>query len=255
MPMPVPDPPSLRAARAWRRQLSVPSSAVLLGSFGFQTPIKRTDVLLRALAQPGMADVHAVVGGEAAPQLDLATLIRDLGVEDRVTVTGFLDEATFPVAIAGCDLCLNLRYPSAGETSASLLRILALGRPAVVSDYAQFTDLPDDVVDQGAARRRTGSGGGGARPSRSPAAGDARPVAGNGRCGPLLHRARAPAGAGGQGRCGCTQGVDRRTGVGGLRTSAAASIAAHVVDVGLVAGSNRSRRLSSGPGRRANDAR
>lgn len=146
MPMPVPDPPSRRAAGAWRRKLGVPSSAVLLGSFGFQTPIKRTDVLLRALAQPGMADVHAVVAGEVAPQLDLATLIRDLGVEGRVTVTGFLDEATFPVAIAGCDLCLNLRYPSAGETSASLLRILALGRPAVVSDYAQFTDLPDDVV-------------------------------------------------------------------------------------------------------------
>ena len=146
MPMPVPDPPSPRAAGAWRRQLGVPSSAVLLGSFGFQTPIKRTDVLLRALAQPGMADVHAVVAGETAPQLDLAALIRDLGVEGRVTVTGFLDEATFPVAIAGCDLCLNLRYPSAGETSASLLRILALGRPAVVSDYAQFTDLPDEVV-------------------------------------------------------------------------------------------------------------
>ena len=146
MPMPVPDPPSPRAAGAWRRQLGVPSSAVLLGSFGFQTPIKRTDVLLRALAQPGMADVHAVVAGETAPQLDLATLIRDLGVEDRVTVTGFLDEATFPVAIAGCDLCLNLRYPSAGETSASLLRILALGRPAVVSDYAQFADLPEEVV-------------------------------------------------------------------------------------------------------------
>lgn len=146
MPMPVPDPPSRRAAAAWRRQLGVPSSAVLLGSFGFQTPIKRTDVLLRALAQPGMAHVHAVVAGEVAPQLDLTTLIRDLGVQDRVTVTGFLDEAAFPVAIAACDLCLNLRYPSAGETSASLLRILALGRPAVVSDYGQFTDLPDDVV-------------------------------------------------------------------------------------------------------------
>ncbi|MCY3968479.1 MAG: glycosyltransferase, partial [Acidobacteria bacterium] len=146
MPMPVPDPPSRRAAGAWRRQLGVPSTAVLLGSFGFQTPIKRTGVLLRALAQPGMEDVHAVVAGEVAPQLDLATLIRDLGVQDRVTVTGFLDEAAFPVAIAGCDLCLNLRYPSAGETSASLLRILALGRPAVVSDYGQFTDLPDDVV-------------------------------------------------------------------------------------------------------------
>ena len=146
MPMPAPDPPSREDAAAWRRRLGVAPSAVLLGSFGFQTPIKRTDVLLRALAEPGMEEVHAVVAGEVAPQLDLATLIRDLGVQDRVVVTGFLDEASFPIAIAGCDLCLNLRYPSAGETSASLLRILALGRPAVVSDYGQFTELPGDVV-------------------------------------------------------------------------------------------------------------
>ncbi len=146
MPMPAPDPPGRQEAAAWRSRLGVPPGAVLLGSFGFQTPIKRTDVLLRALAEPGMEEAVVVVAGEAAPQLDLATLIRDLGVQDRVVVTGFLDEASFPVAITACDLCLNLRYPSAGETSASLLRILALGRPAVVSDYAQFSELPDDVV-------------------------------------------------------------------------------------------------------------
>ena len=146
MPMPVPDLPGRQDAAAWRRRLGVPPAAVLLGSFGFQTPIKRTDVLLRALAEPGMEEVFALVAGEAAPQLDLPALIRDLGVQDRVVVTGFLDEASFPLAIAACDLCLNLRYPSAGETSASLLRILALGRPAVVSDYAQFSELPDDVA-------------------------------------------------------------------------------------------------------------
>ena len=33
-----------------------------------------------------------------------------------------------------------------GETSAALLRVLAAGRPAVVSDYGQFASLPDDVV-------------------------------------------------------------------------------------------------------------
>ena len=49
-------------------------------------------------------------------------------------------------AIAATDLCLNLRYPTAGETSASLLRILAVGRPVVVSDYAEFGDLPDEVA-------------------------------------------------------------------------------------------------------------
>ena len=146
MAMPAPKLPSAGEAAAWRQRAGVPASAVLLGSFGFQTPIKRTDVLLRVLAEPGMEQVHAVVAGEVAPQLDLSSLAGDLGVQDRVTMTGFLDSASFPVAIAACDLSLNLRYPSAGETSASLLRILALGRAAVVSDYGQFVELPDEVV-------------------------------------------------------------------------------------------------------------
>ncbi|MEM8934392.1 MAG: hypothetical protein AAGE94_24575, partial [Acidobacteriota bacterium] len=43
-------------------------------------------------------------------------------------------------------VALNLRYPTAGETSASLLRILAVGRPAIVSDHAQMADLPGGIV-------------------------------------------------------------------------------------------------------------
>ena len=146
MPMPAPALPESEQAAAFRQRTGIPRSAVLIGSFGFQTPIKRTDVLLRILAEPGMEEVHALVVGDVAPELDLVALARDLGVQDRVTMTGFLDPAAFPTAIAACDLCLNLRYPSAGETSASLLRILALGRAAVASDYAQFVELPDDIV-------------------------------------------------------------------------------------------------------------
>ena len=146
MPMPAPDLPEPEQAAAFRRQAGVPGSAVLIGSFGFQTPIKRSDVLLHLLAKPGMEQVHALIAGDVAPELDLGALARDLGVQDRVTMAGFLDSAAFPTAIAACDLCLNLRYPSAGETSASLLRILALGRAAVVSDYAQFVELSDDLV-------------------------------------------------------------------------------------------------------------
>ncbi len=65
---------------------------------------------------------------------------------DRVRVTGFAAPAAFAAALTACDLAVNLRYPSAGETSASLLRLLAAGRGAVVSDYAQFAELPADAV-------------------------------------------------------------------------------------------------------------
>jgi glycosyltransferase involved in cell wall biosynthesis len=41
------------------------------------------------------------------------------------------------------DVCVNLRYPTAGETSGSLIRALAFGKPTLVSDVGQFVEIPD----------------------------------------------------------------------------------------------------------------
>ena len=146
MGVPLPPPPDPAARAAFRERLGVGPETPLLGSFGFQTPIKRTRVAVRALARRELAEAHLVVAGEVSPVLDLDAEAASAGVADRVHVTGFLDPEEFQAAIAACDLCLNLRYPTAGETSASLLRVLAQGRPAVVSDYAQFRELPEEVA-------------------------------------------------------------------------------------------------------------
>jgi glycosyltransferase involved in cell wall biosynthesis len=146
MAVPLPPLPDAAARAAVRARLGVAEGALLLGSFGFQTPIKRTDVAIRALAAPELAGVHLLVGGEPSPGLDLLGQARELGVAERVHLLGYLPFREMEEAIAATDLCLNLRYPSAGETSASLLRILALGRAALVSDHAQFAELPDAVV-------------------------------------------------------------------------------------------------------------
>ncbi|MCP3963240.1 MAG: glycosyltransferase family 4 protein [bacterium] len=134
------------AGQEFRRRHGLPLDRPLLGSFGFQTPMKRTDVVISTLAAPELEGVHLMVGGEVAPILELEKRAAEAGVADRVHFLGFLPFEEFEAAIAASDLCLNLRYPTAGETSASLLRILAIGRPAVVSDYAQSAELPDEGV-------------------------------------------------------------------------------------------------------------
>jgi len=48
--------------------------------------------------------------------------------------------------MAACDVLVNLRYPTMGETSGSVIRALSLGKPLVVSDVGWFSELPDDVV-------------------------------------------------------------------------------------------------------------
>ena len=145
IPMGIPLPPKIdaEAGHAFRAQHDIPATAPLLGTFGFQTRMKRTRAVLRALASEALADVFLLVGGAIAPDDDLVHEAETLGVAERVRFLGFLPFDAFEAAIAAVDLCLNLRYPTAGETSASLLRILAIGKPAVVSDHAQSADLPD----------------------------------------------------------------------------------------------------------------
>lgn len=146
MGIPLPAAADEAAGRELRCRFGLPLDQPVLGSFGFQTPIKRTVSAVRALAAPGLEAVHLLIVGEAAPVMDLEGEARRAGVADRVHVTGFVTFEDFEAAIAAVDLCLNLRYPTAGETSASLLRVLAAGRPAIVSDFAQFADLPLEIA-------------------------------------------------------------------------------------------------------------
>ena len=148
MPMPLPElsHPDSSLALGFRERLGLPADAFVAGSFGFQTPIKRTASVIRALGQPGLENVHLIVAGEVSPELDLEGLAQSARATSRVHLAGFLDSGDFAAAVAASDVCVNLRHPTAGETSASLLRVLACGRGALVSSYGQFEDLPEAVV-------------------------------------------------------------------------------------------------------------
>ena len=153
IPMGVPLPPRVDpgAGRVFRRRHDIPEEAPVIGCFGFQTPIKRTLSTVAALARSelrrsALADTRLLIVGEVSEALDLETELRRAGVAERVHVTGYVDFEEFAAALGAADVAVNLRYPTAGETSASLLRILAAGLPAVVSDYAQFAELPEAPV-------------------------------------------------------------------------------------------------------------
>ncbi|MDX1630531.1 MAG: glycosyltransferase family 4 protein [Thermoanaerobaculia bacterium] len=129
-----------------RNRTGIPREAPLLGSFGFQTKIKRTASAIAALARPELRGVHLLIVGEENPYVELDEAIEGAGVEGRVHRLGYVAFEELQTAMAAVEVCLNLRYPTAGETSASLLRVLAQGRPAVVSDHGPTGDLPNEVA-------------------------------------------------------------------------------------------------------------
>lgn len=57
-----------------------------------------------------------------------------------------MPDADLPDLFAASDCCVNLRYPTAGETSAAVLRLMSAGLPTIVTDTGAFSDLPDDAV-------------------------------------------------------------------------------------------------------------
>lgn len=148
-PMGVPLPPLIdKAAARARRGLAV--DAPILASFGHINPYKRLEAALRAVRQ--LRERHPrlqyLLVGSVSPHFQLQSLIERLGMQEYVRATGFVDRAAFEEYVAATDICLNLRHPTAGETSASLLRLLGAARPSLVTASGAFSELPAEVAAQ-----------------------------------------------------------------------------------------------------------
>ena len=122
---------------------AAPSGRRVIGFFGFLTSAKRAEIVLEAFHVARQRDprLELLIVGEPAPNIDL-----DILRGEGITLTGYVEDDEFPRYYALADRFVNLRYPTAGETSGTLIRALDAGKPVAVSDYAQFAELPDDVV-------------------------------------------------------------------------------------------------------------
>lgn len=132
------------APRALRQRFAIPDDAFLVASFGLVTPHKRLEASLGAFAQlrRRVPSSRYLVAGELSPYYDVARLLGgELG--EGVVVTGRLELGDLQAAMQACDVAVNLRYPTGGETSGTLMRLLGLGKPVVVSDHGSFAEVPD----------------------------------------------------------------------------------------------------------------
>lgn len=66
------------------------------------TPLKRVDLLIRALATPDGAGIRAVIGGDGEERERLTGLIESLGLADRVVLAGPLSDAQLVDHLAQC---------------------------------------------------------------------------------------------------------------------------------------------------------
>ena len=139
--------PSPGSRSAMRAELGYAEGDFVLGAFGFIGPPKRMDAVLEALARVRDRDpqtrARLLVVGIGDP---IAPKIAALGLGAHVRQLGYVADDRFAPYMEACDAIVNLRYPSHGESSATLIQAMSVGKPCVVTDHASFSELPDGTV-------------------------------------------------------------------------------------------------------------
>jgi len=129
-----------------RARLGLPHGGVLLTMFGFVGGSKGHDVAVRALARLPERFHLAICGGAHPESHDRAfagviRLVKKLGLEDRVTITGWLPEPVAATYAAATDVCLAPHLDASQSASGAITWALASGRPIVASKISAFQGI------------------------------------------------------------------------------------------------------------------
>lgn len=140
--------PCLQMEGATAKETGIYPSKTILASFGYATHAKRISTILETIA-----DLHAkysnllyVIVGELEDRTGILRQIEALGLDNFVLVTGHVEMPEFLKWMSRADIILNLRYPSAGEMSSTLIRALASGKPVIASRLLDLQEIPENAL-------------------------------------------------------------------------------------------------------------
>lgn len=135
--------------RTVKQKNNFPADKIVISALGGIHHTKRIVPVLKAFSRlrSEKSNIHLMLVGKPAEDIkpEIEQIISSGNLGDSVTVTGYTDIEKFKEYIDMSDVCLNLRYPYNGETSGSLMRILAKGRCVVVNDIGSFSEIPDNA--------------------------------------------------------------------------------------------------------------
>ena len=130
----------------YRASLGVDPAAFLFGVFGYLRESKRVPAVLEAFAA-----VHAqvprtrlLIAGQFV-STDLARAVAPLLDTPGVLRLPYLAEREFWLAARAVDACINLRSPSAGESSGIAVRMMGIGKPVLLTEGSESAPFPEDA--------------------------------------------------------------------------------------------------------------
>jgi glycosyltransferase involved in cell wall biosynthesis len=131
-----------------RERLGLDRRAFIVGHFGFITRPKQPSAVIGGFERlvKVRPDSMLVMTGADHTGGGLDRLVHRYGLDSRVVKAGYVDLEHFYLYLKAVDATINLRYPSAGESSGTFARALAEGRAAIVNDLGSFAEVPGDVA-------------------------------------------------------------------------------------------------------------
>ncbi|MDE5582111.1 MAG: glycosyltransferase [Ruminococcus sp.] len=143
-----------------KRKNGFDDNKIIISALGGIHETKRIIPIVKAFARlaKNNDNVHLVLVGKFHDDMKkkLDEIINSENISEKITLTGYTDMEKFNEYIDMTDICLNLRYPYNGETSGSLMRILAKGKCSVVNDIGSFSEIPDGACIKIPSADKTG---------------------------------------------------------------------------------------------------
>lgn len=121
---------------------NIPTDAFVISSLGYIAPTKLNREICEAVksisdnSSKKLCYVMAGDGDYVDDELEFGRIIK----------TGYAGEKEFNSFIKHSDLIVNLRYPSVGETSGAMIRILQLGKACIMNNIGWFAEIPDECA-------------------------------------------------------------------------------------------------------------
>ena len=127
------------------RKESSPLHCLMFGYIGGDN--RRLIPILEALYRyPHKDKIRLHLAGKIHPRFAVERRLKNMGIQHLVTLHGFLNENGLDQLIRNTDLVINLRYPSRGESSGSLLRAWNQEACCLVTNYGYYEGLPENTV-------------------------------------------------------------------------------------------------------------
>jgi len=128
------------SAEQTRKGLGIGKDDILICSAGYINKNKRYESILSALSEIEGFPFKYLIAGKDRGRL-LENYVK--GDEPYLIKLGHLPIGKLEEMINASDICINLRYPTMGESSGSLLRMMGYGKPTLVTDYGSYAEFPD----------------------------------------------------------------------------------------------------------------